>query len=184
MNYDPQKLEFGKTYHIHDQGNNGIDIFMQPENYSYFLKLYARYIDPIAETLAWTLLPSSIHFLIRVKEFDRINPDDFRFRTTSTPKIIDPSKQFSHLFNAYTQAVNRRFQRTGSLFENPFKRTEITDLDELKNRIAVIQCTPFTQNLCRRIADYKWTSYWSNRNKPDFVAEYFGNLKLYDQHHH
>jgi len=40
---------------------------------------------------------------------------------------IDPAKQFSHLFNAYAQAFNKRNRRHGSLFERPFKRKQVNN---------------------------------------------------------
>lgn len=49
---NPIPLENGKYYHIYNRGNNGIDLFYDKENYLHFLKLYQKYIDPIAETFA------------------------------------------------------------------------------------------------------------------------------------
>ncbi|RZJ67325.1 MAG: hypothetical protein EOO50_06155 [Flavobacterium sp.] len=183
MSHKPEKLQPEKCYHIFNQGNNGIEIFMQAENYSYFLKLYRKYIDPIADTLAWSLLPNHFHVLIRVKELDSVNLTDFHFTTTKSPKTIDASKQFAHLLNAYTQAVNKRFQRTGSLFENPFRRTEVVGLDIVRDLIVSIQQVPKTQGICDSIAAYKWTSYWENKKNPKLILKYFNDLQTYDRLH-
>ena len=56
----PSPLEYETCYHIYNRGNNREDIFVQERNYRYFLKLYARYVDPVAETCAFCLLKN--HF--------------------------------------------------------------------------------------------------------------------------
>ena len=49
---NPIPLENGKYYHIYNRGNNGIDLSDEIENYNHFLRLYEKYIDPVAETFA------------------------------------------------------------------------------------------------------------------------------------
>src|SRR4051812_16211295 len=115
-------IEFGKCYHIYNRGNNRIDIFYEPVNYFHFLRLYDKYISPVAETFAWCLLKNHFHVLVRIKNKDEILPEQLSYSTREIPKLIDPSRQFSHFFNAYTQSINKRYHRTGSLFEKPFER--------------------------------------------------------------
>jgi REP element-mobilizing transposase RayT len=90
----------GNYYHIYNRGNNGIDIFLETENYYHFLRLYAKYIEPIAETFAWCLLKNHFHVLVRIKEKEEIDTTELSYSTVENPKIIDPSRQFSHFFNA------------------------------------------------------------------------------------
>ena len=61
-------LQLGKFYHIYNRGINGEKLFHCEENYQHFLKLYSTYIDPIADTYAWVLMPNHFHFLVRIKE--------------------------------------------------------------------------------------------------------------------
>ena len=51
-----ENLESGKYYHIYNRGINSENIFKENRNHEYFLMLYAKHIDPIAETFAWCLL--------------------------------------------------------------------------------------------------------------------------------
>ena len=44
-------LEPGKFYHIYNRGNNGENIFIAERNYGYFLKLYFKHIEPVAQTV-------------------------------------------------------------------------------------------------------------------------------------
>ncbi len=119
---NPIPLENGKYYHIYNRGNNGIDLFYETENYNHFLKLYEKYIDPIAETFAWCLMKNHFHILVYIKETNEIDIAKLEYSSTDKPKTVNSSKQFSNLFNAYTQAMNKRYNRTGSLFEKNFKR--------------------------------------------------------------
>ena len=57
----------GNYYHIYNRGNNRGDVFFEADNYNYFLKLYAKYIEPVAETFAWCLLKNHFHCLFDLK---------------------------------------------------------------------------------------------------------------------
>ena len=124
----PLQLTYDTYYHIYNRGNNLEDIFKDNENYSYFLKLYTRYIHPIAETFAYCLLPNHFHMLIRTRtpeeQTEQTNTLKVleTFRVSSSKRMLEPSQQFSNMFNAYTKSINKRYRRTGSLFEHPFGR--------------------------------------------------------------
>ena len=116
-----QSLEEGKYYHIYNRGINGENLFRETENYSHFLRLYEKYIEPVADTFAWCLLKNHFHLLIRVKKQNEIILDKLEYTTTEKPKQLNISRQFSHLFNSYSQSINKRYNRTGGLFHSPFK---------------------------------------------------------------
>ena len=65
---NPEPLLRGQYYHIYNRGNNGETIFRDARNYPYFLKLYAEYVEPVAETYAYCLLPNHFHFLVRIRK--------------------------------------------------------------------------------------------------------------------
>lgn len=152
-------LEHGKYYHIYNRGNNGIDVFLETENYYHFLRLYTKYIEPIADTFAWCLLKNHFHFLVRIKETSEIDPTNLTYNTTNKPKVIEPSRQFSHLFNAYTQAINKRFKRTGSLFEKNFERKEVNSERYFQQLIYYIHNNPVHHGFVKQMSLYPWSSY-------------------------
>lgn len=158
-NYKPIPLEKGKYYHIYNRGNNGIDVFFDSESYYYFLKLYDKYILPIAETYAWCLLKNHFHILVYVKTDDEINWEKLEYSTIEKPKAFNPSNQFGYLFNAYTQAINKKFNRTGSLFERPFERKLIASEKYLQNLIFYIHNNPILHGFTNNLNDYPWSSY-------------------------
>ncbi|WP_026776256.1 hypothetical protein [Polaribacter sp. Hel_I_88] len=176
-----REIESIKTdhyYHIYNRGNNGEDLFYNDKNYFYFLKLYKKHIFPIAETFAWCLLKNHFHLLVKIRS-DKEICSNFSINIDKVDK--KPSQQFSNLFNAYVQAINKQNNRHGSLLETPFKRKEIKDEKYLKSLIIYIHNNPIEHNFVKYLKDYKWSSYSSlisnkgtniERNK---VIELFDN---------
>ncbi|WP_395061046.1 transposase [Flavobacterium sp.] len=157
--YKPKPLERGSYYHIYNRGNNGIDIFYDTESYYHFLRLYEKYIIPIADTFAWCLLKNHFHLLVYIKTDDEIDISKLEYSTVESPKVIDASKQFGHLFNAYTQAINKKFNRTGSLFEKPFERKLVKSEKYFQNLIFYIHNNPVFHRFTDHINNYPWSSY-------------------------
>lgn len=91
--YSPIQLEKGKYYHIYNRGNNGIDIYYDNESYYHFLRLYEKYISPIAATFAWCLLKNHFHILVYIKNDEEIDASKLEYSTVEKPKSIDASKQ-------------------------------------------------------------------------------------------
>ena len=171
----------GNYYHIYNRGNNGIDIFLETENYYHFLRLYAKYIEPIAETFAWCLLKNHFHILVRIKHKEEIVSTELSYSTVEKPKNIDPSRQFSHFFNAYTQAINKRHNRTGSLFESSFERKLVSSEIYFQQLIFYIHNNPVHHGFVDKMDLYPWSSYETIvSNKPtrlkrnDVIALYDG----------
>ncbi|MCG2769658.1 MAG: hypothetical protein L6435_14965 [Anaerolineae bacterium] len=123
----PPPLQMGYYYHIFNRGNNGEDIFREKRNYLFFMQRYAQYIEPIAYTYAYCLLRNHFHFLVRTRMPEEQEAYQRTLKTlkVSEIKVLEPSRQFSRLFNSYAKAFNKMYDRTGSLFEHPFHRIEV-----------------------------------------------------------
>ncbi len=169
-------LEYGKVYHIYNRGHNSCDLFRSEDHYLHFMQLYGEYIPHIAETYAWALMKNHFHLLVRIKREDEIGyiPNfalDSRgkrikekFRRAEpiggvSDKKYNPSSQFKHLFNAYAQSFNHATERTGSLFEKPFHRKEITSWQYFRNVIIYIHQNPVQHGFVEDPSDYPWSSY-------------------------
>ena len=182
-------LLHGNYYHIYNRGNNGIDLFLEAENNYHFLRLYAKYIEPIAETYAWCLLKNHFHLLVRIKEKDEIVANELSYNTTAKPKVIEPYRQFAHLFNAYTQAINKRYNRTGSLFEKTFERKLVTSEKYFQQLIFYIHNNPVHHGFVEQLNLYPWSSYDSIISvKPTMlkraaVIEFFGDKENFIYFH-
>jgi REP element-mobilizing transposase RayT len=142
----------GVVYHIYNRGNNGEDIFTEERNYDYFLRLYDKYISPVAETYAYCLLRNHFHLMVKIKDLP-----GFENLAGLNPK--PPHQHFSNFFNAYTKAINKAYQRSGSLFEKPFKRKPVTNDRYFKSLVAYIHQNPQKHNLIADFRDWPYSSY-------------------------
>ncbi|RXQ95011.1 hypothetical protein EO244_08140 [Ancylomarina salipaludis] len=175
-------LEFESYYHIYNRGINRCDLFRESKDYKHFLRLYEKYIEPIADTFAWVLMPNHFHLLIRIKSEKEIGiyknlnsdgaKDSVRFQTKPNGNLSEsegpdrvgikkpnPTKHFSHLFNAYAKYINKKYQRTGSLFEHPFRRKRVEDETYLRTLVLYIHNNPIHHNFTDMAVDYPWSSY-------------------------
>ena len=105
------------------------------------------------------------------------------------PKAIEASKQFSHFFNAYTQYINKKHNRTGRLFQSRFKRKHIDSESYLKNLIFYVHNNPVHHGFCKDISNYRWSSYGSiiSNKKTNLkrleVINLFGNISDFIEYH-
>jgi len=146
-----EPLESSYYYHLYNRGNNKENIFIEDANYLYFLKLVKKYILPIADIYSYCLLPNHFHFILRIKENSDL-PLDF---VNGKKKLHQP---FSNLFNAYTKAINKKYNRTGSLFQKHPKRILIKDEVYLRNLIIYVNTNP-SHHAIADSSIYKFSSY-------------------------
>jgi hypothetical protein len=99
------------------------------------------------------------------------------------------SKYFSNLFNAYAKAFNKRYNRHGSLFERPFGRKQIHNIEYLKNVVLYIHDNPVHHFFCENKLDYPWSSYLTcislkpTKLKRDAVIGWFDDLANFKTRH-
>jgi putative transposase len=178
MKSNIQPLLTETFYHIYNRGINGETIFKSSDNYLYFLNKYAHFISPVAETYSYCLLKNHFHFLIKTRSEEDIQKV-FREKAKIGSSLI--SLQFSHLFNGYTQAINKKHSRTGSLFEHPFRRKEIADEEYLRRVTFYIHFNAEKHKLCADFREYRFSSYkafLSNKKtnlKKEEVLKWFEN---------
>ena len=165
-------LKPNNYYHIYNRGINATDIFFVEYNYRHFLNLYERYIQPISDTFAWVLMKNHFHFLLKINTKDEIistfpNLQGFEnLEGLDTAVIKRIYQQFSNLFNAYTKAFNKKYSRTGALFESNFHRKEVKTVNYFKQLIIYINNNPVHHGFCDKPGDYPWSSYNSTILKP------------------
>lgn len=147
-------MEEGKVYHVFNRGNNKENIFKEWKNYYYFLRLFKKYLDDYVEVLAFCLMPNHFHFMIRVKENTNVIPQMDGTRTK-----CHISEQFRRLFISYTQAINKQYGRTGSLFQKNFKKIEVKEESHFTVLIAYIHLNPVKAKLVKSCSDWKFSSY-------------------------
>lgn len=180
-------------YHIYNRGNNRENIFIEDRNYRYFLQRYAQYIEPVAATYAYCLLRNHFHLLVRIRS---VEEQEVRWRDQTSGvsetlvfSPLDPSRQFSKLFNAYAKSVNKAYGRTGSLFEGRFKRLPVKSQAHLIQLVIYIHRNPEKHGFVEDFRDWPYSSYHAlNSERPtrvrrDAVHEWFqGQVALVDAH--
>ncbi|MDZ4794609.1 MAG: hypothetical protein SGI83_10050 [Bacteroidota bacterium] len=182
MNIQP--IIEGQYFHIYNRGVNSENLFKEERNYSYFLQQYKFYCADVLETLAYCLLKNHFHLLVYVKE----NVTTPRKDGKGMYKMV-ASKQLSHFFNSYAQAINKAHKRTGPLFESPFERKWVDDERYLRSMIFYCHRNSQHHDFVKDFRDWEYSSYASIvRNDNSFVAadkvlQRFGDVQSFEKAH-
>jgi hypothetical protein len=137
-------------YHIYNRGNNRGNIFKEHRNYEYFMRQYWKHAEPIADTFAYCLLMNHFHILIRTKPAEILE---------RIPRGHKPGLILGNFFNGYAKAINKAYNRTGSLFENPFERRPVLSLAHLQNLVCYIHRNPQRHGIVPDFRQYSYSSY-------------------------
>ena len=108
-------------------------------------------------------------------------------RIPSASHII--SLQFSFLFNSYAQSINKANNRTGSLFEERFRRILVDSDAYFTELIYYIHHNPQKHGFVKDFRAYPHSSYHSHLSKAmtrlrrDEVWDWFGNRDEFEKFH-
>ena len=136
------KYESEKYYHVYNRGANKEKIFLSHENYRYCLRLMYKYtIENKISILAYCLMPNHYHFLLQ--------------------QSLEGSIQrcIQTLFNAYTQAINKQHQRSGTLFEGRAKAREVDSDLYAVQLCAYIHLNPVSAQLVNTPEEWEFSDY-------------------------
>lgn len=187
------ELQPDTFYHVYNHANGSENLFRSDENYRYFLQQWAKYIEPVAGTYAYCLMPNHIHFLIKMHEEDQVTENlgfakDAPFGKFGTfQKVV--SKQFANLFSSYTQALNKMYDRRGSLFIPNFKRKEIGSEDYLTALVHYIHHNPVHHGFCEDLENWPHSSYHtylsqkSTRIRRSYILDWFNGKNDFVKFH-
>lgn len=172
-------LEATGTYHVWTHANGDENLFREEENYSYFLERYSYHVHPVVETFAYCLMPNHLHLAVRIKEERSVleyakaqkkntNLQGFQNLGGFSQYI---SQQFSNLFNGYTKAFNKKYNRKGSLFIPNFRRKRVDAKEYFVQLIAYIHNNPVHHGFVKSPRDWScssWRAYlFDKRTKID-----------------
>ena len=129
-------------YHIYNRGNNRQEIFLDDENYRFFLKRLNHYFNPIdIETVAYCLLPNHFHLLI------------YLHAECSFSKIM---RSFS---DSYVRSFNIWHKRSGHLFEGDFQARHIKEGKHLTYLCGYIHLNPVAAGLVLNPEEWEFSDY-------------------------
>lgn len=168
-------LTNNEIYHVFNRGSDKRDIFLQPREYSRFVKTFYYYQfagpkpkfstlnktkfndfnpDPnskLVEIFAYCLMPNHFHFLVKQLKTNGI------------------SIFMGQVLNSYTKYFNTKRKRIGPLFQGAFKTTRAGTDEQLMHLSRYIHLNPVVSSIVGNPKDYAWSSY----------GEYVSEIKGY-----
>ncbi len=193
-----RKVNFVKNeyYHVYNRGNSKQKIFQDKEDYDYFLKLL--FIANGEEKFKFHFLEGNVYQTKRGNQIVGIGayvlmPNHFHILIT---ELEDGgiSKFLHKISSSYSHYYNKKYERTGTLFEGKFKSEYVDNDRYLKYLFSYIHLNPVKlilpkwkeegildkQKVLNFLINYKYSSYQDylgiNRQK-SFVLnkEFFPN---------
>jgi len=160
----------GNYYHIYNRGFDRSSIFREEDNYLFVLRKLKNYLAQLELTvIAYCLMPNHYHWLIRQN-------GDFSAGLLA-----------QRVFNGYTKAYNLRYNRSGTLFQGPYKVQKINNIDHLLNLCRYIHCNPVKDGLLSKLENWPYSNYleWVGKRKGSlvekkFVSQHFSSPKEYE----
>ena len=149
MNFEAQSY-----YHIYNQGNNSQKIFFEPRNYLFFLEKIRKLPKPAFTVIAYCLMPNHFHFLVYT-DFD---PSETHKQDQKM------SVKIGSLLSSYTKAINKKYDRTGSLFRAGTKSKQLVyEKDPSKSYLSTcfhyIHQNPVRAQIVAKLKDWNYSSY-------------------------
>jgi putative transposase len=197
------KFEPEKFYHIIAKAVDGINLFANDENKSFFLKRVAHYIPGFADVYAYCLLNNHVHCLIKPKSTYKIEAHlkalEKEALTITQKKFLENiavfdfneliETQLNYLFVSYVRSFNKVYHRKGGMFNKPFRCIEVQNDFHFSQLIIYIHANPLKHKLMKDFTKYHWSSYQaiiSNGNtliKRSEVLEWFSGRENFIQTH-
>lgn len=197
MSQRSQPFVKGEFYHIYSRGNSKQKIFLDDYDRDRIRKKIDAWEFKRGENMvsigAWVLMPNHFHLYITISR--DVRKQGFRENGIT---------EFMHkLLTSYSKYFNKKYKRTGSLFESKFKAVHIEKDTQAKYLFSYIHLNPVKlvdskwkeegikdwKKVKAFLDNYKWSSYLDYKkvvrpenqilNLKDF-PRYFRNIKDFD----
>lgn len=131
--------------HIVQRGHNRDACFFAGDDYLAYLHWLGEALrDTGCQLHAWVLMTNHVHLLITPERADAV------------PKLL------ISLGRRYVQHINRRYGRTGTLWDSRYKSSLIDADAYLLSCMRYIELNPVRAGMVTDPADYRWSSYRHN----------------------
>ncbi len=161
-----RKLAAGEFYHIYNRGPDKGIIFREPCEYLYFLGKIKEYISRGGvQIIAYCLMPNHFHLLLKLIENEGI------------------TKFMMSLCKSYTQAINKKYKRTGTLFEGPYKSIHVDRDEYLWHLCRYIHLNPLKSGVVKDIGSWpysNWLEFVKKRKGTLVSKEFLDNMLIDD----
>ena len=112
-------FEQNHLYHVFNQGNNHEKVFYSEKNYELFISKLRELILPYADVLAWCLMPNHFHLMLYIKKTEIEIPDGRKIDAIVKYRTLNNA--IAIILRSYTKAINKEYDRSGSLFRQKTK---------------------------------------------------------------
>ena len=138
----PRNFYKNTFHHIYNRGAFQKNIFYDKADYDYFLRKLKEYRDKYyLEILCYCLMPNHYHLFIK-----------------QTKEEYSVSKFIADFSNSFTKGINKKYKRSGVLFEGKTKSKLIADDSYFKWVIKYILENPVKAKLVNNCFDYEYSS--------------------------
>lgn len=168
-----KKYGAGEYYHVYNRGVAKMDIFREDEDYVYMLHLLKRHLSEEPsfdkngreiknysseiDLIAFCLMPNHYHFVVYLKEADGLE------------------RLMRSVMTSYSLYFNKKYARVGTLFQNHFLASRITDESYFWHISRYVHLNP-VEITGGQYADYPFSSYeyfMGNKSAEWVHPEYF-----------
>ena len=157
-------------YHIYNRGANKAEIFCDHKDYLFLLKHIKDHIREFQITvIAYCLMSNHFHFILR---------------QDGQPKISDFMQA---VFHKYSMTFNQVHNRSGTLFEGPFRAILIDEDEYLLHLCRYIHRNPLEAGIVRALEQWPYSNYAEFLGKrqgtlidDEFVKLNFGSPEAYE----
>jgi putative transposase len=160
----------GGYYHVYNRSANKQDIFLRSSNYHYLIGVIKRFVSKGIQVIACCLMPNHYHFLLRQEAEYSV------------------SQLIQSVFNIYSKAFNRMYDRSGTLFGSPFHAIEVLHEGYLIHLCRYIHRNPLEADLVDDIRHWPYSNYleWINKRNNrlvdrNFIDANFSNPTEYEK---
>lgn len=131
-------------YHMFNRGNQKQMIFLQEQNYDYFLEKIGKLFCADASLLAYCLMPNHFHFMALTKSDFDYGAFSSRLRTS---------------LSSYTRGIQIQEKFSGSLFQQNTKRKELAKFSDAINCFHYIHQNPLKAKLVSSMEQWSYSSF-------------------------
>ncbi len=129
-------------HHLYNRGANKARIFYELKDYQFFQRRLIKYKQKYSiEILCYCLMTNHFHLFVK--------------QTTAEKPI---NKFAGDLLNSYTKSINKKYKRSGVLFQGRTENKPVFDEKAFPVLAKYILLNPVYANLCKKFYDYEYSS--------------------------